>query len=64
VNTVGEEKTYGGTSEMPMNVTDFGNERVITDMLSNNIKSDTSLVKVTPELSGPRVVLINDSGSQ
>ena len=45
---VGGEKTYAATSEMPMNVTDFGNERVIIDMLSNNHKSDASIVKVAP----------------
>ena len=49
VITVGGAKTYAATSEMPMNVTDFGNERIVMDNLSNNQnKSDASTRKVAP----------------
>ena len=40
VITVGGAKTYAATSEMHMNVTDFGNERVVMDNLSANQKSE------------------------
>lgn len=48
VITVGGAKTYAATSEMPIDVTDFGNERVVIDNLSVNQKSDASIVKVAP----------------
>ena len=48
VITVGGAKTYAATSEMPMNVTDFGNERAIIDNISVNQRSDASIVKVAP----------------
>lgn len=54
VITVGGAKTYAATSEMQMNVTDFGNERIVNDILSNNQKSDNSLVKIAPALNLPR----------
>jgi len=53
VITAGGAKTYAATSEMQMNVTDFGNERIVEDILSNNQNSDASLVKIRPALNLP-----------